>query len=317
MLNKNKQITTKHEDVESMKLSYRVIDNTSEDIKGLLIIEDESGIDSIEYTNDEDKLIKLNCNGKLKVAIDKKVKLDKDYNIKIKTNAGERSQTIRIDKAKIEEYVKINLDNDILDIEYNNEETVKKYYKIGNGNWIEYKNKIDITYIRYNTSATISEIYAKEVDKNGNTIINIKQTSITPYRKENVFDIMSKESKTMQEFGFSVVNRVNCENWGFSSHYLCAGHTTGAGNYSAKFKLDFDNVNLNFGKYKSLLIKCVNDVELRGLAGIGNSRVTVYYKNGESEAKQEVNIRLNKTIDIIFNVKNREIDYIEMDLWRI
>lgn len=132
--------------------SYIVYDNKDEkNIKTLLTINSEDGIDYVEFPNGT----KINGNSKNKITLDYIVEKNKDNEFKIKevekevveknlniTDEGINNSTLKFNLDEdFDGYAVISLENKI------NLENYKTYYKIGkSGNWVEGNKFIIIDY---------------------------------------------------------------------------------------------------------------------------------------------------------------------------
>ena len=318
----NKELKNEDEIVEK-EFEYRVLDNTTDTIKGIVIIRETEGIQKIEYQNDKSEAIILDCYGKNRVDIDYNIQLNKDYNFKVTTASGTNNKILNLKESDIDNYIKIQKSNsdeqyDTAYIEYNNVDTITKYYKIGeDDNWIQYTNEIDISYLDYTEKDKNSVlVYAKEVDSNGNTIINSKEIEISGNKKRKLdifghYEKYEKDGMDLNGYGFSVVNRYNCQSFAFAKRYFLAGHSKDSASYSAIFKLDCS-------KFRNLKASelTASFIYLRDGGGSWEaSSIDVYYVDGTNET---INSSRNGNIySATANITNKKIDYINFNIWRI
>ena len=179
-----KNIEDKTQKMEENTLSYIIYDNTGEKLKTVVTIAKEEGIDSVEYTDNDGKIVKIEGQGNKRIAIDLKATVDVDIPFKIVSNELETTEVMHIPTDYIEKYmITTKLEEESTEtahkynIEYNTDlvnENVKNYYKVGNDNekWIEYSNKMQIELADLdNPENKTTTLYTKEVNQYNDTLI--------------------------------------------------------------------------------------------------------------------------------------------------
>ncbi len=314
--------------VAKKEIEYRVLDNTDTNIKGVLTIFDPDGIQDIEYIDTKGEKIVLNCYGKSSVSMDYNTILDTKYDFKVTTPNNTKTLNLTLTQKDIDGYIQISPgasleEYNTASIEYNNVEPVTKYYKIGDfdDNWIQYTDEIDISYLHYTgKDSNQVKIYAKEVDPNGNTIINNKILEISSDKKRKLdifshFEKYEKTGMTLQDYGFSVVSTSNAQTYGFEKRYFCAGHWYHTASWSGVFKLDFTK-QLKASNFESL-----NGSQL--IAGF------IYYiQNGKSSCYSNIEIHYEdgtsetispqwggKAYDCSGDIKGKKINHVLFNIW--
>lgn len=313
------------EEVTEDNIICSVYDNTNDTIKALVTVQRVEGIDSIEYLNNQEENIKINCNGKKKVSIDKVLELNKQYNFKVTSNGEEITETILLDESYIDEYIKISdLENEEsnyskVGIGYNNKlsETTKQY-KLGNGAWTEYTSEFEISpenLVLQDIIDNKATLYGRQVDAVGNTIITSgKEYSgfgVKYLEKFDVFEDVSKMGQTVEQYGFTATWN-NSEKKTFTIKNFRASHHSGGGNYSGTFKLNsplFKNIRAEELHIGSMLYAS---------GGYAQAKATVYYTDGTSKSVQTSQIKSSsyKSYPMTITLEDKEISYIEMTILR-
>ena len=303
-------------------IDYRVLDNTERLIKGVVTISDPDGIQTVEYTDINGENAIINCYGKNKVSIDYNTILETNYDFKVNNSTKEETLTVKLTQDDIDGYVGISPGNSLEDyntaiIEYNNVEPVTKYYKIGDfdDNWIQYTDEIDISYLHYTEKGSNQvKIYAKEVDPNGNTIINNKILEISSDKKRKMdvfshFEKYQKDGMSLEDYGFSVVSTSNCETFGFASRYFCAGHWYHRASWSAVFKLDFTKFkNLNTSEISAGFIYWLENGKSSCY-----SNIEIHYEDGTSETVSPQ--WSGKAYECLGDIKGKNVNHILFNIW--
>ena len=100
-----KNIEDKTQKMEENTLSYIIYDNTGEKLKTVVTIAKEEGIDSVEYTDNDGKIVKIEGQGNKRIAIDLKATVDVDIPFKIVSNELETTEVMHIPTDYIEKYM--------------------------------------------------------------------------------------------------------------------------------------------------------------------------------------------------------------------
>ncbi len=222
---------------------------------------------------------------------------------------------INIGQIQIEESM------DTLEIEFNPiTENVENYYKLEIDDvWKKYsdtvdlRNTIDINDINFNIDEFDIKninIYAKQVDKAGNTLINSKIQDFSKLKyKLNVFNDVSLSGKTLGEYGFTALFN-NSEDSAFQVGNFQAGHHNNSPTYSGTFRLNDikykpNRIAVNFYQY------CGNS----GHHGYVQSTLRVVYKDGTNSTVNTAattSVGSSRNYLLTIDVEDKEISYIEM-----
>ena len=175
------------ENEETIKISYQVYDNSTENkLKTLITINDIDGIDYVEYPDEN----KVNGSKKDKMSFDYVMDKNQNYTFKIKSIDNDKIQeyTVCADEQFVNDYgVGINKLKDeegykVIEIANNIDlNDFKTYYQIGeNSDWIEGTKKIGLLDYDLTKSQLVNEdntitINAKIVNSNTNNTVNLSK----------------------------------------------------------------------------------------------------------------------------------------------
>ena len=317
-------VEKRQEEQNIENISYKVFDNTTENIQGLLFFKDNNGIQNIKYKQNDGEEYSLDCNGKTQVAIDKVVKMGDEIVCKYTTEIGTYSKNIKIDSDLIDKYVEINLENSDLEfdtatINYDNEEQIlSKNYKIGEKEkWTEFdESELDVSYVDDANSDDVNKVtvYAKQTTSKG-TIVNSKVLDITPskYRKKRykLFEDLTENNQNLNDAGLELISVSGYESYGFDVGNIYVYRTHGKGTTYMNIKYTPDNKN-DMCEYIKLYLSM-----WRGIASNSSiAHLKVNYTDETYDEGYEVldiiglyNRELNIQID-----RSKTVNYIEMEL---
>lgn len=281
------------------EMTFLVYDNTEEKLKTLVRISRENGIDTVEYANENNENVILNCNGKQRVSIDINAELNREYSFLVNSSGNTVTEKFRIDETYMEEYLdRIMNVADILDSEGNaraigvefpnRKEGETSYYRLGETrNWIQCTNvginEIDTSMFDLNDVNNNITLYTKRVDVGGNTLI--KKQEIQPKIVSlNVFNDMRVLGTSLQEYGFTS-SWANVEEKAFAIGNFQAGHHTDNANWSGTFTWNnpktygAKQIYVDFYHYARKTI---------GYASNASSRIIISYADGTQKTKNNV-----------------------------
>lgn len=322
-------------------LSYIMYDNTGEKLKTVVIISKEEGITSIEYIDMDGKLIKVNGNGKKKIAIDIKAEVNKDINFKVTSNNKETIEVMNIPSNYINKYISISKSEETstdtifnYNVEYNTDlsedEEVKYYYKIGENNktWVEYTGgQIGITISDVdNFEEKTTTFMLKEQNKYGDIIIRSETIDVPVIGDMDVFRNSIVMDKTLAEYGFTS-SYSNSEDNAFRPYCLQAGHHKDYASWSGNFFLYLDPVGLNKLNASGLYIEYIlyaNTVRVYEtkwrwddyVSNVGFS-TNLMYKDGISQniSRGQTNYESATSVPIEFTFDSeKEVNYVQMNI---
>lgn len=285
-------------------MTFFVYDNTEEKLKTLVRISRENGMDTVEYINENNENIILNCNGKQRVSIDINAELNKEYSFLVTSAGNTVTEKFRIDET----YMKDFLDG-IMDIKeitnekgemntgiefFYKEDGKRNYYRITEtGSWIECTSlgltQIDISGDGYELSninfeeVPLVKVYTKQVDSLGNTLIKQREVAINK-AKLDVFNDMRVKGISLDDYGFTA-SWSNVEEKNFAIGNFQAGHHTDNANWSGTFTW---NNPKTYGA-KQIYVDFYHYArKTQGSASNASSRIIVNYTDGTQETKNNV-----------------------------
>lgn len=284
-------------------MEFFVYDNTEEKLKTLVRIARENGIDTVEYVNENNENIILDCHGKQRVSIDVSAELNKEYSFLVTSAGNTVTEKFLIDEAYMKEYLEGIMS--IADISVEEGSTTKltvqfhniaegkaNYYKIGKGNWIKCTN-LEVNEININSDTFdlngveaetgLIEVYTKQEDVAGNTLIKEQDIKVNTV-KLDVFNDMRVKGKSLQQYGFTA-SWSSVEEKAFSIGNFQAGHHTDNANWSGTFTW---NNPKTYGA-KQIYVDFYHCPRKRnGMVSNASSRIIVNYIDGTQEIKNNV-----------------------------
>ncbi len=326
-----KNIEDKTQKMEENTLSYIIYDNTGEKLKTVVTIAKEEGIDSVEYTDNDGKIVKIEGQGNKRIAIDLKATVDVDIPFKIVSNELETTEVMHIPTDYIEKYmITTKLEEESTEtahkynIEYNTDlvnENVKNYYKVGNDNekWIEYSNKMQIELADLdNPENKTTTLYTKEVNQYNDTLIKQEIVNVPLKGDVDIFKQTTRKGKSLSQSGFTS-SYSHSEDSGFSLNYLKAGHHRDSADYSGTFRVKWDTLKLNMFKAPQLYIEYRLFANTRyGCPSNVGFTTTVRYKDGTTTSgnKGATQYQSETSVPVTLNLdKTKDIDYLEMKVY--
>lgn len=296
------------------EMTFFVYDNTEEKLKTLVRISRENGIDTVEYANENNESVILDCHGKQRVSIDISIELNKEYSFLVTSSGNTTTEKLLIDEAYMKDYLDgIMLVTDIsseednivkLELQFQNELDQKtNYYRIGNtGNWIQCANAeineitIDDNQVDLNDlqDGNLARFYTKQVDVAGNTLIKEQLVEVKTV-KLDVFNDMRVSGTSLQQYGFTA-SWVNGEDKAFTIGNFVAGHHTNNASWSGTFNWS------NPKTYGATVLYVDIYQHARGSSYAG-SRVTITYSDGTTDTKTNANSGGDKHYPTTINLK--------------
>lgn len=307
------------------EMTFLVYDNTEEKLKTLVRISRENGIDTVEYVDENNQNIILDCHGKQRVSIDINAELSKEYSFLVTSSGNTTTEKLLIDEAYMKDYLdSIMLVTDIsseqdssskLKLQFQNDLNQKtNYYKVGEkGNWIQCANpeineittdnQVDLNDLQ---NGNLAKIYTKQVDVAGNTLIKDQLVKVKIV-KLDVFNDMRITGTSLQENGFTA-SWVYGEDTAFTIGNFAAGHHK----YSCYWSGTFNWSNPKTYGATRLYVK----INKYGRAAYSvRSKVTITYSDGTTSAIEEpttINLKEGVSItNIQFYLNGFDPDYSE------
>lgn len=320
LFSNGKDISSKQA-LEENGISYIPYDNTKEKVKTLVIIKKITGIDKIQFLDDDGNNKEIECNGKKEIALDRELEVNKDYIFNVISNDTEEIETLRLKDDYINDFIKLSkVEDSKIKIDYADVINSKELkYKIAKENeWHNYADpfiiddisNIDIEEIINGSKTTTLEI--NEKDKAGNMLISKSQHGVKDNGNFDIFKNVKMSGKTLKEYGFTS-SWSNSQNTTFVPGNIGCGHWTDDADYSGTF-------NLNWTKLKSIKAQELYVGFMQYSEGGGawvDSSVTVYYKDGTSFINQ-VNKRTSGgwlLYPATIALEDKEIDHIQFKIW--
>lgn len=333
---KNSKDSNLKADVNNV-ISYALIDNTGEYLKTVVTIKKDTPIESIQYTDVDNKVIKLQTKNKNIVAIDLSVKAGEDMPFKIVSNGVEETQILNIPLDYINNYITLSKDDTnsteqkyLFITNYNTDlqnEPIKNYYKIGNRtNWTEYTNNININVSDMNDFTNgQTTIYFKEETQNGEKIVREYVENVPLTGDFEIFrNALANIGEDPTKYDITCTEKTNCESYWFQLGQMGGGHGTDGADYSATFKINF--------KSSKNILSTIQPSEIEvgyvlfansgsGLWGSGTSTsaaiATIYYTDGTTDQQTTGQKCWGKTVtgNLTFSIdSSKEISYITLNI---
>lgn len=166
----------KEEMVVQTKAQYQIMSSSGENYEIVITIENQNGIETITSEG-----FTIECKGKNKIALDKKMKEGEEYKVKIKAVGEEEEEYVLIATSKIPIITISNMDTTgdgttkTIKIEYPNIEKFKNYYSLDDGiTWQEHSeatNSLEINAVELDNKTINAKVEVKE----GKTIQNVAE----------------------------------------------------------------------------------------------------------------------------------------------
>ena len=298
-----------------------VYDNATEELKTIIEIKNDIGIEQINYINNEGEEIILYCNNKTAINIDRITKIDEEYQFEVIVQGNKNIEVLRMEEDKYHKYL-----DDVTNIEIAETteqlkrftinfkpvaEEISYFYKIGpTREWVNYTDTITLNYSDIDINDIIRgtakvPIYAKQVDKAGNTLINKIEfdtpTDLT-YKCDVFNDVKVRNQGNLQEYGFTAYN--SSPDSAFSVGNFQAGHSAGAGSWAGTFRLN----DLKY-KAKSIAVNIYTYASGGGTTAYGT--LSIVYNDGTADSQQ---VTGNGNHLITINFQDKDINYIQIYL---
>ena len=162
--------------VVQTKAQYQIMSSSGENYEIVITIENQNGIETITSEG-----FTIECKGKNKIALDKKMKEGEEYKVKIKAVGEEEEEYVLIATSKIPIITISNMDTTgdgttkTIKIEYPNIEKFKNYYSLDDGiTWQEHSeatNSLEINVVELDNKTINAKVEVKE----GKTIQNVAE----------------------------------------------------------------------------------------------------------------------------------------------
>lgn len=318
-LEKRSFTDTKQNVIDGME--FFVYDNTEEKLKTLVRIQRENGIETVEYIDDNNEKVILDCYGKQCVSIDIKVELNKEYSFLVSSDGNVTTEKFMIDEAYMSELLDgIMFIENITEKDLTTEEEIRKakvqfynmpegktnYYHVGKtGTWVKCENTDvnevsvpqdnDIDLVDVVNGKKIIEVYARQVDEAGNSLVKKAEFNVDTV-KLDVFNDMRVLGKIPQQYGFTA-SWSKSESSAFTVGNFQAGHYSGAASWSGTFNWN------NPKTYGATQLYLYINHYSQNIYSTASSRVTITYSDGTTYTKTNPTTKATKYFPITIDLK--------------